>query len=274
MADDAGMDAVRLRTRWCAALLAVSLGSALACQHEARPHKPADRNGAAKAATHAPKPQLKPLVAWEFVKLGNAAHVQRLATQKRQKARAALGHTTEKGHHDGHEQESAARRNRPVRPAGAGRYVCAVLACADQDVELAEVLGVQRKDVLVLRTPGPFVNAEAVALLERTIARHRLSLVLILGHARCESLQQPSDREDALSRRVAPLRALARRHKQPLHERLVHQQRELLLASSSTMRSAVDEDELRILPALLDARSGQIRWVARRAHTLPLAPVK
>jgi carbonic anhydrase len=277
MAEEPDMDAERVRTRRLAMLLAVALGGAATCQQELRrddpaPQRPADRNGAAKAATHAPKPRLKPLVAWQFVKLGNAAHVQQLAAAKR--ARAAAPHAADLPNDHAHDHAAAPQRNRPIRPAGAGRYVCAVLACADLDVELAAVLGVQRQDLLVLRAPGPFVSQEAVALLGRAVERHRLSFAIVLGHAPCESLRQPTGHEDALTRRLLPLRALARRRNQPLHETLVHQQRELLLASSPQLRAAVDEDRLRIAPALLDARTGKLRWVARRAHTLPIAPVK
>jgi len=291
------MDAERQRTRLLAALLTVAMAANAPAQHPPGAPKAADRNGGAKAATHAPKPRLKPLIAWEFIKLCNAEYVQQLAEKRKRKQPAEHGsehgaqHADDAGHqepghhgsghhgsgHHGSGKHKAGHHQptpRPVRPSGAGRYVCAVLACADQAVELAPVLGLQRKDVLILRTPGPFVSPEAVALLERAVERHRLSLVLVLGHRDCDSLRQPKDREDALTRRLVALRRLARRGGRSLHEALVHQQRELLLASSSPLARAVDRDHLRVVPALLDARTGTIQWVPRRAHTLPIAPVK
>ena len=55
------------------------------------------------------------------------------------------------------------------RPAGAKRYVCAVITCADVDCDIPALLGLAQKDVLELRLAGPFVNVAAVALLDRTI---------------------------------------------------------------------------------------------------------
>ena len=83
--------------------------------------------------------------------------------------------------------------------------MCCVITCADVDIEIAPMLGLADKDVLVLRIAGPFVNAEAIALVESTIKNHRLCLVLVLGHERCDSLRlREEGPEVALDRRVAP----------------------------------------------------------------------
>ncbi|MCK5945049.1 MAG: hypothetical protein KAI24_23880, partial [Planctomycetes bacterium] len=227
-----------------------------------------------------------PLVAWQFVKQGNEAFANRRAAEARARAAAArghdpvaaAGHVPAPGHHDDHGHTAADGHGhgerQPLRPAGAGRYVCAVLACADTDVDLAAAFGLQRRDLLVLRAPGPFVTAEAVALLERAVERHRLSLVVVLAHGDCDALRAPIGHQDALTRRIAALRSRARTPDERLTETLVTRQRQLLLASSRALSGRVEKDELRVVPGLFDDRTGRIEWVARRAHTLPIAPIK
>ena len=162
-----------------------------------------------------------------------------------------------------------------TRPPGAGRYVCAVVTCADVDVDFAALFGLQRRDVLVLRLPGAYVTAEATALLERTIAQHRLSLVLVLGHTGCDALRPSgAERPDALDRRLTTLRHHAGATRLSLPEALVHRQRELLLAASEPLQRRLAEDDLRIVPGLVDEAASRVRWCHRRAHALPLAPVK
>ena len=225
--------------------------AALAGQHApAPPRTPEPGNTAATRATHAPQPKLPPLVAWLHVQLGNRAFV--------------------------HSRE-ACEPPPPLepRPAGAGRYVCAVLICADADFAVAERLGLLREDVLELRVPGPFVSPETTALLARVVRDERLSLILVLGHDDCRSLAaDAADADDALGRRVRALQRDAARHGESLERLLLLRQSEQLLAASAFLRDQVDADELRVLPGLCRTESGAIVWQHRRAQGLPLAPVK
>ncbi len=137
------------------------------------------------------------------------------------------------------------------------------------------MLGLAHKDVLVLRLAGPFVNAEAVALVERTIKKHRLCLVLVLGHGRCDSLRlREKGPQDALDRRVAAMRTHVGRIKQTLAQRLVETQHELILASSRTLHTRTQRDLLRVVPGVLNERTGAMAWQHRKAQQLPLSPVK
>ncbi|HEX6813844.1 MAG TPA: hypothetical protein VF384_19640 [Planctomycetota bacterium] len=201
--------------------------------------------------THAPLPALPPLDAWQHIRAGNAARV------------------------------AAQTAGRPLpppadRPAGAGRYVCAVFVCADADVDVPAALGLHRRDVLLISTPGPFVSREAICLLEHLVREERLSLVLILAHPRCTTLDmRPAGAgQDALSAQLDAVHADARRHKCPLARALVQAQREQLLATSTELRRRTTTDELRVVPGEIDARSGAIVWHHRHADELPLLPVK
>lgn len=199
-------------------------------------------------ATHAPLPELPPLAALAHCQKGNAEHVRARATGKPAPPPGD-------------------------RPAGAGKYVCAVLACADAGVDVPGLLGLAAADVLLLTAPGPYASPETVALLERTVADHRLSLVVVLGHADCASLaRRPGN--DALQRRRDAAHAEAQRRGEALAPTVARMQRDLLLAASDALRAKSDAGALRILPATVDTATGAIAWLHARAEALPVAPVK
>ena len=242
-----------------------------------------DRNLGATAATHNAKPELPPLVAWNWVRRGNAKFVQQrlaaaaLAASQMPELHDSQPHGSGQhgtGQHGSHAASPHATAT-ATRPSGAGKYVCAVITCADADHNIAELMGLAQQDVLVLRLAGTFVNPEAVALLDRIIEQHQLSLIILLSHEQCESLRSSqTNANDALDRRLTQLRPLAKRQQQSLSEAVVRQQRELLLASSASMQKLVQQDRLRVLPAVLNDKSGAVQWHHRRAQELPLSPVK
>lgn len=228
-----------------AAALALALTTGLPAQHHPEIATPSTAR-----PTHAPQPFLSPLGAWQHVAFANRTAVA---------ARAAGRPLPEPG----------------PRPAGAGRWVCAVVACADVDAALAPLLGLARRDVLELRVPGPFGTPETVALLERAVAQHRLSLVILLAHDDCLSLATGADApDDALAGRARALAQDAARAGRSVAEELVRTQREQLLAASDALHGAVAADRLRVMPGVLDERTGAIRWRHQRADELPLAPVR
>ncbi len=231
------------------------LSAALQAQH-AEPATPAataaeQKRGASTPATHVAHPTLPPLLAWQHVKDANAAVA---------KARTA----------------GTPAPPLPARPAGAGRYVCAVLVCADADVDVPALLGLRRADVLLVSTPGPFANPESLALIERVAAAEHVPLLLVLGHADCRTIaaRAADTPPDTLSRRTDAARAEAERRQQPLPKTLVQLQREHLLAASDLLRERVLRDELRILPGTIDGKSHAISWHHARVDAMPLAPVK
>jgi len=233
--------------------------AALAAQHDATPPRPPvpaaaaksdaeQKRGAADSPTHAPQPVLHPLLAWKHVKDGNAAATAALAADKPVPEPAE-------------------------RPAGAGRYLCAVLVCADVDADIAPLLGLRRSDVLLLSVPGPFATPETTALLERAVADERLSLVLVFTHENCRALT-PRTPADALTTRADAVAAEAARRQQPLTKALACLQRDQLLAASELLRAKVAKDELRILPATIDPKTATLSWHHARIDAMPLAPVK
>jgi hypothetical protein len=216
-------------------------------------HPPAaadQKRGAATAPTHAPQPAVPPLLLFEHFQNGNAAAAAAIA------AHLPLPPPAE-------------------RPAGAGRYLAAVVICADADVDAAALFCQHRNDILLLSMPGPFLHAEAVALLERTVREERLGLILLVGHDGCRTLQPTTNgTADALTRRRDAIAAEAERRRMPLTKALLQVQREHLLAASELLRQQLAADTLRVLPASIDKPSGRCTWLHQAIDAMPLAPVK
>ena len=241
-----------------AMVLALGLASLPAQQQPSSgPSKsPAEARRPTALPTHAPLPVLRPLDAWLHIRAGNAAWLS-----ARDAGRPAPA---------------------PERPGGAGRYVCAVFTCADADLDVAAVLGLHRRDVLLISTPGPFVSPESISLLERLVREERLSLVLILAHTACRTLvpvradARPGaePRQDALAQRLETVRTEARRSETTLGRALVLSQRAHLLASSDELRRLATADQLRVVPGEVDTNTGAFVWHHHRADELPLLPVK
>jgi len=246
---------------WHAARLVTALALfavTATAQHEPTPapQKPASpaqqKRGSADAPTHAPKPELPPAIAFDHIRSGNTACT----------AARKAGDT-----------QPAPRQ----RPAGAGRYVCAVLVCADADLDVPTLLGLRRSDLLLISTPGPFVQPETVALLERLVADERLSLVLVLSHTNCATLAaRPgiSPRQDALAQRLEAVRKSAVAAHQPLGKSMVLAQRQMLLLSSELLQQRATGDQLRVIPGEIDLSSLAITWHGSRVDEMPMPPVK
>ncbi len=216
--------------------------------------KPAaeQKRGAPPAPTHAPQPELPPATALQFVR---ASHAAVLAART---AARPLPQPAE-------------------RPAGAGRYVCAVVTCADADFDVPTLLGLATRDVLLVRTPAALVSAEVTALLEQQATDERLSLVIVLGHTPCSSqAMRPgvSRAQDALAARIAHQRRLAEQNRVPFGRSLLQQQVEALRSASPVLEALCRDDRLRLVAAEVDGRSGELTWHTRTSDELPLAPVR
>jgi carbonic anhydrase len=201
---------------------------------------------------HAPQPVLPPAMALEHLRQGNA------------RLRAALA--------DGKQAPALL-----PRPGGAGRYVAAVLVCADAGVDAAALFGLLPKDVLLVSVPGAFASADITALLERAAQRERLSLCVVLTHADCASLaadQGPSTAGQLFARRSNPARDLASARRLPLEHGQALLQKEQILALSESLRQLEREDRFRLVPASVDPSTLAITWHTTRAEELPIAPVK
>ncbi|MBK8101468.1 MAG: hypothetical protein IPK26_30675 [Planctomycetes bacterium] len=209
------------------------------------------KHGQQSPPTHAPHPDLPPADALAWSRLANDKAVQ---------AQAA-GRTA-----------AAA-----PRPGGAGRYVVAVLACAELAADLPARMGLAPADILLLSAPGAFVSAEAIAELERAQREDRLSLCVVLTHDGCRNLaagKATTPAQQAVERRGQPARELAARRNLSVDKAQALLQQQAILSASTQLSSAVTADTFRIVPARLDARSGAITWHTTRAEELPIPVVR
>lgn len=177
------------------------------------------------------------------------------------------------------------------RPSGAGRYVCAVISCADAGIEPARVLGLDPSFVLVIQNAGAMADRDAADLLAWAQKEHDLSLCFVLSHERCASLGATSGTRDAAAQqttrraeersRAAREVAAARRIRMSAAHAMV--QREQLLAALADAPSAHASCEdgakspmpsMRVVPALVDPSTLRIEWLSQRIDSLPIAPVR
>jgi carbonic anhydrase len=244
-------------------LLPAALG-AQTDRQEQQPPQHAKRL-AGPVAIHRAQPELPPKAALRHLQQGNEDYLSR-TTQHDMAARSG-------------KQSTEARREptRP-RPAGAGRHVAAVIACADLQVDLPRLFDCQRKDLYILRTPAALTDAGTVAALESLVQKERLSLCIVLTHDACDALttesEQPTPAQLSLRSRLRAALQLARRQDLPLGKAQARTQREFLLASSEVLRSAEREERIRIIGASLAEDGARVEWHVPRIDTLPIAPVK
>jgi hypothetical protein len=245
----------RVLTSLCALALLVPV---LVAQHEtAKPPaepRPAQspKQGHLPPPQHDPQPQLSPDVALRHLRAG----YQALASAR---------------------SEGRAQPEPMVRPAGAGRWITAVVTCACANVDVPRLFGLRREDMLLLSSPGPVLRGEDLALLERAAADERLSLCVVLTHADCAALRQrsePSLAQQALERAIAPARALAAERSLPLPQAQALVQRDALLSGSDPLRALAQDGRFRAVPCSVDPRTLELRWHTTVAEELPIAPVK
>jgi len=198
---------------------------------------------------HAPHPALPPAAALAFVRDGNARCVAARAT-------------------------GAAPAPLPPRPAGAGRYVVAVVTCADAAIDVPALLGLRSEDVLLISNAGATADGDAIELLERAVARERLSLCIVLTHADCASLSPAPAGDERGSARGAAAREFAARRRLPLDKAQALLQRELLLGASTLLADATRSGNLNVVAASADAATGALAWHLGRSESLPMAPVR
>lgn len=237
-------------------------------QHNAPPTGAAETNGKGEPVppTHAARLVLEPSELLRFVEESHA-RAQR-AREKSEPAPAPL-----------------------PRPSGAGRYVCAVISCADAGIEPARVLGLDPRDVLVIQNAGALAERDAADLLAWAQREHGLSLCLVLSHDRCASLGANNGNRDVTAQsamrraeersRAARELAASRRIRVSAAHALV--QREQLLAALADELGAHTSCEdgakspmpsMRIVPALVDSSTLGVEWLSQRIDSLPIAPVR
>lgn len=168
------------------------------------------------------------------------------------------------------------------RPGGAGRYVVAVIGCADCPVDPATLFGLRREDVLWISNAGATATSDAAALVAWAAREHRLRLCVVLPHTDCPSLAPASERtsrvEGAELRAAAATALAARRHLAIAHAQALLQAEQLRAALRSAPQPASDakpaNETVRVVAASVDASTRAVTFHVPRADELPIAPIR
>ncbi|MHC5063869.1 MAG: hypothetical protein ACYTG5_07830 [Planctomycetota bacterium] len=213
-------------------LVAVSLASLLPAQEPQQ----GQREQSERPTLHRPSLGLFPIDALQVMKTG-AAQAERESRRRPEGSKQASQKLSRK-------------------PEGAGRYLAAVVVCADADLDPAKIFGQRRKDLLILSSPGPRMEARDLALIERAVRKHRLSLCLVLTHEGCETLdQEPEDADEELWQRYLQATAeLAAKHQVPMADAHAVSQSKLILAGSDLLNRAQQQGRFQVASVML--RSG------------------
>jgi carbonic anhydrase len=211
------------------------------------------------ALVHHAQPSLPPEAALEHVREGNQRYVE---ARKR----------------------GASPAEPMARPAGAGRFVVAVIGCADAAVDVPALLGLRPQDLLWISNAGACADAEAADLALYAAQEHRVSLCIVLTHTGCPSLgENSSQKPDTATvpraeHRSAKARELARRRDLRLaHAQALLQCEQLdaaIRGPVATTGQQATRAPLRTVPATVDVRTGAIEWHVSRAEQMPIAPVR
>src|SRR5208282_5202519 len=78
---------------------------------------------------------------------------------------------------------------RPILAAGQNPFA-AILGCADSRVGPEYAFDVGRGDIFVCRVAGNFADVNSIASFEYAVAVLGAPLILVLGHSKCEAVEQ------------------------------------------------------------------------------------
>lgn len=193
----------------------------------------------------------------------------------------------------------AARLALAGRDSQAKHAWATVLACSDSQAPVELLFDAGVMDLVVVRVAGNVAGPDAVASVEYGLAQAKTPLLVVLGHTRCGAVAAALEAHESLGRRperpvaapAEPILPAVKRAAQAHPGRRgaellpaaaaenVWQAVEDLMAKSPTVRGLVKSGALQVAPALYDAGSGKVEWLA--ADRLPeilaraeAAPVK
>ncbi|HPO12640.1 MAG TPA: carbonic anhydrase [Candidatus Hydrogenedentes bacterium] len=212
--------------------------------------------GASGAAD--PKPSPDQII--EMLKAGNARFVSGAATHP---------------HSDAARLALAGKENQ-------GDYAIAtVLACSDSRVPVERIFDVGVMDIFVVRVPGNVCNVDEIGSIEYGLAHVKTPVLVILGHTQCGAVTAVTHAAEgkghALERNIPPLiagirpaldRSIAKHpdvHGDDIIpyaiEENIWQAVENLFFASPATRSLVHDGKVKVIGAMYDVATGQVRWL-------------
>jgi carbonic anhydrase len=177
-------------------------------------------------------------------------------------------------------RRQADRRPRPGAPRSNSpngqRPLAIVLTCADSRVAPEHVFDAGLGELFVIRTPGNVLTENALASVEQAAQRFGSSLLLVLGHERCDMVHAATNAPErqnlspsmrALLQRIEPSVAKARATGSPRDldslATHLHAARTLIEARSRSrlLRELENSGRFAMLASIYDVASGDITWL-------------
>ena len=150
------------------------------------------------------------------------------------------------------------------RTAGRQEPFAAILACADSRVPVELIFDQTIGHIFVARVAGNIVTPEIVASLEFSVALLGVRVLLVMGHTNCGAVQAAMQ-SDPLPGRISALYPHLRRavDESAGNYDLAIQanariQAELLRASSTVIRDAVQAQKLNVASGVYDLATGKV----------------
>jgi len=174
-----------------------------------------------------------------------------------------------------HPEESAARREETA--AGGQKPFAMVLGCADSRVPVEMIFDRGIGDIFVARVAGNVAaDSSVIGTLEYAAGHLHVPLLVILGHTQCGAVRLAVAGTEAegsardILKRIAPAAEQVKAKHPELHgealvteavKQNVFQAERDLFAGSEEIRALAAKDELKVVPAVYDIKTGKVEWL-------------
>lgn len=183
----------------------------------------------------------------------------------------------------GHPQQPRHEAQRRQETVKYGQHPKAViLTCADSRVVPERLFDQGLGDLFTIRVAGNVANDDEVASVEYAAEHLHTTLVVVLGHTECGAVTAVVNGKllpgRAFAHLTAPIRAAvaaARKTNPTLHgeglisaaiKANVREAMADLLKNSEALRQLENEQRIRIVGAIYDLKTGQVRWLDESTH--------
>jgi carbonic anhydrase len=173
-----------------------------------------------------------------------------------------------------HLNGDAARREQTA--AGGQHPFVTILSCSDSRVPLELVFDQGIGDIFVIRVAGNVCGTDEMGSIEYGVDHVGTPLLVVLGHTECGAVKAAATHAEMhgyvkpLVARIAPVVAEAQAAHTELHgidlvpavtEGNVWQSVRELFEQSSTIRHCVQSGKVKVVGAIYDVKSGQVKWL-------------
>jgi carbonic anhydrase len=164
-----------------------------------------------------------------------------------------------------------------------------MLSCADSRVPLEVVFDEGLGDIFVVRVAGNVCGVDEIGSIEYGVDHVGTPLMVILGHTQCGAVTAAATHAEvhgsikALLEHIEPAVATAQAAHSDLHgkdlipaatEANVWHSIEDLLLKSHTMKECIEKGKVKVVGAIYDIKTGQVRWLGEHPRQSDLLKEK